>query len=167
MHALWSPDAFKSVSDYDSWAVELEEDKDVRRHVRKGSLVPINVGGDCVAEIELRVGPLGGGLTSREQRYLVVTSKPYRLVSHGRIAVGGLEHVEATASRPARSAALPSGEWSVVIHLLAWDDEPGAKTKSGKPSSKALPDYLVILSSERPEGRFRTSLHTVPPPGGD
>jgi hypothetical protein len=167
MHALWSPDAFASVSDYDSWAAELEEDKDIRRQVRKGVLVPINIHSDLVAQIEVRVGAAGGSaLSSREKRYRVVSSEPYRFVSNGRIAVGGLEHVCGNVSKPARSMTLPAGVWSVNIHLLAWLDEPGGKTKRGKPSANALPDYLVILSASSRKGRFRTSLQTFPRPAG-
>ena len=120
---------------------------------------------DFVAEIKVRVGTAGPkALSTRERKYLIVSSEPYRFVSNGRIAAGGLEHVSGEVSEPARSMVLPVGEWSAEIHLVEWDKEPGAKTRSGKPSAKSLPDYVVILSPASPKSRFRTSLQTFPRP---
>lgn len=165
MHGLWSPEAFAGVDGYDSWARELEEDVDILRHIRAGSFVPINIGADLVAEIEVRVSTSGDTrLSDREEKFLAISSQCYRFRSSGSIAVGGIEHVAGRVEAPARTMPLPAGEWSVIVHMLDWDKEPGAFIAAGKPSSNALPDFLVVISPALPGQQFRLSLWTFDRP---
>jgi len=46
MCALWRPARFGDVTDYDRWERELLDDADLSRHVRAGSVAPINIGSD-------------------------------------------------------------------------------------------------------------------------
>jgi hypothetical protein len=161
MHGIWSPAAFANVDAYDSWARELEEDADIRRHILAGDFVPINIGTDLVAEIEVRVNTPGSALLSdRERAFLALSSQAYRFQSSGAVAVGGIEHVAARVDAPAKGMPLPPGEWSVVVHMLDWDKEPGAFIAPGQPSPSALPDFLVTITPASPNQQFHGSLET-------
>ncbi len=166
MHALWSPEAFSQVHDYQTWARELEDDADITRHISAGDFVPINIGRDMVAEVEVRMSSAGvAALSERERRYLFLASEPYRFVSRGAVAVGGIEHVAGEVTRSTRAMPLAAGQWSVVVHMINWDDEPGAFASPGKPAVTALPDYLVTISPAVKGQAFRAELRTFPPPG--
>lgn len=159
MHCLYDQSPFQSVKDYDSWARELLEDQDIRQHITAGHLVPLNVGSDGGMEVEVRVGSVESPavLSAREQQYLIVASKPYRLVSTGQIAVCGIESVTTPAESSTGQMTLPPGEYAALVHLMAWDEEPGMQTDTG-PAPGALPDYLVLLNPATPGTEFRTEI---------
>ncbi len=161
MHCLWNPAAFAAVNDYDSWAKELEQDKDIERHIRAGAFVPLNIGSDGAMEIEIRVGTpeAPATLNERETQYLIVASQPYLLRSTGAIGVSGIEEVSYPVSRRAGSVSLPNGDYAVTAHLIAWDEEPGMQTDDG-PAPGALPDYLVLINPAKPGTEFRTAIGT-------
>src|SRR5215218_2852336 len=78
MCALWNPQRFTTIVDYDTWARELSADDAILRHLRHGDLVPLNLGFDSGFGVTVRLGPLRTAvLTERETRYLVVSSDPY------------------------------------------------------------------------------------------
>jgi hypothetical protein len=163
MWLLWQPQAFASVRDFESWAAELEDDPDILRHVGHGDCVPINIGQDMAAAFVVRVADATGPATlaERESAYLVVSSEPYLLVSHGAVALTGIEDVRGDGS--SAQVALAEGQWAATVHLLAWDDEPGMKV-DGQPSQEALPDFLVLLNPAEGSQRFRSGVTTFDSP---
>jgi hypothetical protein len=168
MTCLWNPAAFIDVMDYDTWEAELLEDEDIRRHIRAGAFVPINIQSDGVYEIEVRVGTAADPavLSEREAKYEFVASEPYLFRSTGRLCVSGIECVEKKPADGVGVLAIPRGDYAVKVHLIGWDQEPGMKRKDGKPKKEALPDFVAVMNP-KPKGKtkFRTKVETFPPPG--
>ncbi|GAA2779881.1 hypothetical protein GCM10010452_04630 [Crossiella cryophila] len=148
MLAIWAPEEFAGIVDQQSWVAELGTEEGIRARIAAGGLVPINIGGNGAWEVVLRVGgpeaPAGGmGLSAREERYVMLSSEPYLLVCHGMVHVGGIEEV---SGRPADTGLpLPPGRYSVSVHLIEWDAEPGSRDADGQPTADALPDFVVLL----------------------
>jgi len=159
MHCVCDQTPFAAVTDYDSWARELLEDRDIGRHIAAGHLVPLNIGSDGPMEVEVRVGTAAApaALSSRETQYLIVASKPYRLVSTGRVGVCGIESIANPPESETGQLALAPGEYAAVVHLMAWDEEPGMQTDNG-PAPGALPDYVVLVNPSQPGAEYRTEL---------
>lgn len=122
MHALWDVDAFKTIDGYEAWAEELEDDRDIGRHITAGHLVPINIHSDgafCITlRSDKRVMP---PLSADEERRVVVKSAPYRLRTSGRIGVGGIEYVGPIDDNVA-DGQLDPGEYDAIVHLMDYDD---------------------------------------------
>lgn len=165
MHCLWDQAAFAGIGDYDSWAKELLDDKDIERHIRAGHFVPLNISSDGAMEIEVRTGTthVPAQLTARESQYRIVGSEPYFLNPSGPVGVSGIEHVAGSPSNGIGSIPLPAGAYAVTIHLIAWDEEPGMQTDDG-PAPGALPDYVVLINPASPAAQFRTSASTFARP---
>jgi hypothetical protein len=161
MLAAWNPKQFATVVDYDTWERELLEDKDILRHVRDGNLVPINIGRDFAAGVTVRIEPLADPkLSEREARYLFLSSEPYLYVSDAEMCVSGIESIDRDPD-PSRVISIAPGRYQVTIHMLDWDDEPGAKDESGRPTANALSDFLILVSPEpRPNSVYRVELET-------
>ncbi|MCK2238896.1 MULTISPECIES: hypothetical protein [unclassified Crossiella] len=174
MLAIWAPEEFAGIVDQPSWAAELGTEDGIRARIEAGGLVPINIGGNGAWQVVLRAGgpeapggglglsapemPGGGaGLSAREERYVMLSSEPYLLVCHGMVHVGGIEEV---SGRPADTGLpLPPGRYSVSIHLIEWDAEPGSRDAQGQPTEDALPDFVVLLELD-----YRLGAR-VPPAG--
>lgn len=161
MHCIWDPSAFDSVVDYDTWAHELLNDRDIERHVVAGHFVPLNIGDDGAMEVEVRSGTADqiAALTDREAKYLIVKSEPYLFRTNGQACVSGIEHVAVPPTLPVGTIEMLPGEYAAVVHLIAWDEEPGMQTDEG-PAEGALPDYIVLINPTLGVGKFRTELHT-------
>ena len=162
MHCLWRPSAFASVRDYDTWERQLGKDVDILRHITAGDFVPINIGADGAFEIEVRVGSVDSPatLSERERAYLDAESEPYRFTSDGELRLSGIEHVCADPDAHVGRLALAPGEYSVVVRLVGWDQEPGMRSSDGRPSPDALPDFIVIVNPAGDQSEFRTDLRT-------
>ena len=167
MLALWDPQSFTGIVDYDTWDLQLGEDEDVQRHIRAGSLVPVNIRSDGAFGVLVRIGapdrPVR--LTERESRYRLVSSGTYLFCSSGRLWLSGVEAVGAEAWPGTVRFDLPAGRYSVVIHLIAWEDEDGSVNEDGTPSPAALPDFVVLVAPAGPEQEaFRTDVETFDRP---
>jgi hypothetical protein len=77
-----------------------------------------------------------------------VQSQPYLLHSKGEINMSGIEAVGAAPGEDAASLRVKPGPYTIVICLIAWDDEPGAKDKKGQPTKEALPDFIVLANRQ-------------------
>lgn len=160
MLALWVPTAFSAVVDYDSWETHVHEH--LPDAVAAGDLVPINVESD--GSWGLRVANSTDGLTDREREYEVVTSEPYLLVvAGGKAHLSGLEDVGTPASAPLE-LALPDGRYAVRVTIVDWDREPGARGPDGRPTSTALPDFVVQIGPALDSETFRTNEVTFDSP---
>jgi hypothetical protein len=141
--------------------MELREIDITRRHVRAGEFVPINVGGDGAFEIAVRgrVGP--SAVSEREERYRLVSSEPYLLISHGMLELGGLESVGNYSGAEKIEIPLTAGRYSVIIHLIDWKAEPGAADSTGKPTANALPDFVIVFSdAQSVDAAYRSKVDT-------
>lgn len=118
----------------------------VRELIDAGALVPINIGGDGAWQVVLRAG--GAGLTEREAAYCLLSSEPYLLACQGMAYVGGIEEVSAQPE----DTGLPvrPGRYSVTVHLIEWEAEPGSRDADGQPTADALPDFVVLLEWDAP-----------------
>jgi hypothetical protein len=158
MAALWQPEHFAQVTGLSVWEREVAEPAALRGHIAAGALVPLNVGGDGTFQIVVR---RGGGLTDRERRYVLVSSPPYQLVSRGAVALGGLQDV----GGPGFEVPLDAGRYPVVVHLVDWGAEPGARNPDGTPAAHALADFVVeVQEPAGAEPAFRTSEETFERP---
>ncbi|MFI8069491.1 hypothetical protein ACIF85_12005 [Streptomyces sp. NPDC086033] len=168
MLALWDPQSFTGIVDHDTWDPQLGEDEDVERHIRTGSLVPINIRSDGAFGVLVRVGgpDRPGRLTERESRHRLVRSAAYSFCSSGQVWLSGIEAVGAEAWPGTVQFDLPVGRYAVVIHLIAWEDEAGSVNEDGTPSVTALPDFVALVSPAGSEqDRFRTDVETFDRPG--
>ncbi|MFF3415364.1 hypothetical protein ACFYW9_11770 [Streptomyces sp. NPDC002698] len=169
MLALWDPRRFTGIVDYDTWDPQLGEDEDVERHIRIGALVPINIRSDGAFGVLVRTGEVGllARLTERESRHRLVTSDAYLLHSSGQVWLSGVEAVGAEVWPGTVQCDLPAGRYSVVIHLIAWEDEPGSVDEDGTPSETALSDFVVLINPAMPEqDTFRSAVETFDQPEG-
>ncbi|MET9834843.1 hypothetical protein ABZ078_37445 [Streptomyces sp. NPDC006385] len=168
MLALWDPQRFAGIVDYDTWDARLGEDKDVERHIRTGALVPVNIRSDGAFGVVVRIGEVGrpAQLTERESRHCLVASDAYLLHSAGQVWLSGIEAVGDDACSETVRFDLPVGRYSVVIHLIAWEDEPGSVNEDGTPSETALSDFVAVINPVAPEqDNFRSAVETFDRPG--
>ncbi|MFD5078912.1 hypothetical protein [Streptomyces sp. NPDC058371] len=169
MLALWDPQRFSDIVDYDTWDPQLGEDEDVERHIRAGAFVPINIRCDGAFGVLVRIGAVGrpAELTEQEGRYCLATSDAYLLHSSGQAWLSGIEAVGAEAWSETVQFDLPAARYSVVIHLIAWEDEPGSHNEDGTPSKTALPDFVALINpAGSARGNFRSAVATFDRPEG-
>ena len=143
MCGVWQPEHFEHVTSLDVWEDEVSEPDALEGHIEAGAFVPLNVGGDGIFQLTLRVGERN----AREKKYTLVSSEPYLLVSRGTVALGGLENVGPYGGG-ADEIPLESGRYMVVVHLVDWKAEPGSMDTEGNPTAVALPDFLVEMAPE-------------------
>lgn len=168
MLALWDPQRFTGIVDYDTWDAQLGEDEDVERHIRAGALAPINIRSDGAFGVAVRIGGVDrpARLIERESRHCLVTSDAYLLHSSGQVWLSGIEAVGAEAWSETVRFDLPVGSYSVMIHLVAWEDEPGSVNSDGTPSETALSDFVAVINPVAPEqNNFRFAVETFDRPG--
>ena len=158
MLGIWDYESFKNIHDYDSWDVELCEDEDILRNIKKKAFIPLNLG-DGVFEVEIRIGP--NNFSNREKEYLLVPSHPYSLKTSGKVCVSGLEHVSGDLDDSISTIELNSGEYVVQINLIDWNQEPGAVDDEGGPTDIALPDMIVFIDKyDNSNIQFREEIET-------
>jgi hypothetical protein len=160
MCGLWRPEHFADVSSVGAWEDSVSDPAALEGHIRVGAFVPLNVGGDGAFQVTVRAGER----TAREERYTLVSSEPYLLVSSGLLAVGGLEQV-GTYGGGAEEIPFPSGRYVARVHLLDWKSEPGSMADDGTPTESALPDFVVEIHPEAKQASaYRTSVETFERP---
>ncbi|MFB9546465.1 hypothetical protein, partial [Micromonospora sagamiensis] len=160
MCGLWQPEHFTHVGSLEAWEDNVSNPAALGGHIRAGAFVPLNVGGDGAFQVTVRVGER----TAREERYTLVSSEPYLLVSASVLALGGLEQV-GTYGGGAEEISLPSGRYVARVHLLDWKAEPGSTTEDGAPAEYALPDFIVEIHPEvRQADAYRTNVETFERP---
>src|SRR5688572_3317417 len=95
MVAVWQPERFHGIVDYNTWERELLEDEDISGHIQQGAFVPLNVQADGAYDCAIRVGSAAtpATLSDRESRYLLISSEPYLFRSCGILSISGLEHI--------------------------------------------------------------------------
>lgn len=163
MLALWDPAHFADVVDYDTWDQQLCEPEDVERHIRAEALVPLDIESDGCWGVLVRVGTWQqpARLTDHESEYRLVTSEPYAYRSEGATCLSGIEAVHVEPWPDVVRVPLAEGRYRVVVHLIAWEDEPGSVGADGDPSDSALPDFVVLIDPAGPgEDGFRTKAVT-------
>lgn len=148
MFGVWDRHYFERVVDYDTWSDELLEDEDIERHVTAGHFVPITNYSDGAFEFEVRFSGSDGhsDINDRERLYLTESSGPYRFHSQGELNLSGIEFVAATLESDVSTLELSAGWYTVTVHQLDWQDEPGSTDAEGNPATDALPDFLIIVN---------------------
>ena len=167
MFGVWDSKHFSDINGYDDWEEEFLEDVDIQRHITAGHFVPINIHSDGAFEFEVRVGTTESPseLSSREKQYLTVSSRAYLFRSTGELNISGIEFVEATPGSNVGKLQIPSGDHTVTVHLIAWDEEPGARDAQGNPTAQALPDFVILLNqSDSTAQSYRTEVQTFEEP---
>jgi hypothetical protein len=156
MLSVWCPRPFASVNGYDAW--EQYVDDRLQDAIANGELVPVNIGSDGAWDVRVTVAP--DGLTDRERTCAVVTSEPYLLVvSGGEACLSGIEAVGDPAFAALR-ISLADGRYAVRSTIVAWNEEPGALTKDGRPTASALSDFVVQIAPELGTEKYRTKEAT-------
>ena len=167
MLALWNPARFADITSYQAWERALLDEQDIARRVHAGDLAPVSIGADGAFAFTVRAGPPGAvALTSREQRYLRASSRPYLYVSAGVACLSGIEDISADPGPAVTTLAVPAGRCAVTIHLIDWAAEPGATDQRGRASPAALPDFVILICPSTNEKRYRAELQTFDRPGG-
>ncbi|GAA3014510.1 hypothetical protein [Actinokineospora diospyrosa] len=159
MCGLWQPERFEGVVDLDAWEDVVSDVDVLERHIREGAFVPLNVGGDGSFQVVVREG----ARSAREERYTIVSSDPYLLVSRGTLSLGGLENVGPYIGG-SHEVPIRAGRYAVRVHLVDWEAEAGSTGPDGAPTTDALPDFVVELQESDSEGGFRASILTFDKP---
>jgi hypothetical protein len=161
LFGIWRASAFVEVVGLDSWEEQAAEDTALRQHIDDGSFVPINIGGDGSFQMAVRGVETPGQLDERESQYLLVSSKPYLIISDGFLELGGLEAVGSYSGAEKVEVELDEGRYCVVIHLLDWKAEPGSVDADGNPTSSALSDFVIEVFKEPLDGlEYRLEVET-------
>ncbi|MBM7773670.1 hypothetical protein JOD54_003874 [Actinokineospora baliensis] len=156
MCGLWQPERFEDVSDLGTWEDVVSDVDVLQRHIGEGSFVPLNVGGDGSFQIVVREG----ARSVREERYTVVSSDPYLLISRGTLSLGGLENIGPYVGG-SHEIPIRAGRYAVRVHLVDWEAEPGSTT----PTAGPLPDFVVEIHPEYgTEDDYRKSIFTFDKP---
>ena len=144
MHGLWNPEAFKAVCDFDTWARNFVEERDIRRHIAAGAFVPIYVHSDGAPLIDVRVGSAQAPATYEPvaQARVERRSQPYLLVSSGMVGISGIEYINAYSDDGARFLKLPAGRW--VAEILEVEPQEGLD----KELADKVPNFVVLLNPE-------------------
>jgi hypothetical protein len=165
LFGIWRTSAFAHVNELDQWEDEVAEDSALSRHIADGAFVPINIGGGGAFQVAVRGVDSPGHLSEREREHLLVSSEPYLLIADGELELGGLEGVGNYSGVETVGISLDDGRYAVVVHLLDWQAEPGSRGRDGKPSPDALPDFIVEICVDAPEGsEYRTKVDTFERP---
>jgi hypothetical protein len=164
MFGLWQPERFDAVASLDEWEDQVADDTALSAHILEGAFVPINILADGAFQIAVRGGRGANDLSERERRVRLVSSDAYLLVSKGRVLLGGIEAVGRYSGAPSVPIYLPTGRYSVRIHLIDWKAELGAAGPDGHPTESALSDFVVQISPESGRGPFRTNTVTFDRP---
>lgn len=160
MFGVWQPERFTGVTSLDEWEDEVSEDEALLRYIEAGVFVPINFGGGGAYQFTVRYGDQAGGLTEREGRYRLVSSKPYLLIARGQTALGGLEAVGQYSGIDPLVLPTEPGRYAVTIHLIDWKAEPGTADPDGKPTTRVLSDFIIEVSPDSGSGEYRSLLAT-------
>ena len=158
MHVVWDRAHFATVINYDTWSAELEDDRDILRHVEAGHLVPVYIHSDGAFAFTVRADPTAmPSLSEDEERRVVIRSGRYRLISQGHLDVSGIEHVNERPSKEVATMDLPAIPFDVIVNLMDYDDVP---TKAAH-----HPDFIITVG---PAGVAppRQSLETFERPRG-
>lgn len=165
LFGIWSVSTFAHVDELEQWEDEVAADDSLLGHISAGAFVPINVGGNGAFQIAVRGVESPGNLSERERSYLLVSSDPYLLVSDGVLELGGLEDVGNFTGAEKLQIPLDAGRYGAVVHLVDWESEPGGLGNDGKPSTDALPDFIVEIFSDHVEGpAYRVNIDTFDRP---
>ena len=160
---VWDSQHFSAVHDYETWEAELLEEEDIERHIAAGHFVPITIYSDGAFEFEVRVGvgEARSSLNSRERQHLIASSEPYLFRSAGELNISGIEFVEATPEEQVGQLQIIAGEYDIIVHHNAWENEPGAKDAQGQPSPEALADFVVLVNkSDGTVQNYQTEFNT-------
>lgn len=162
MFALWRLSRFAEVTELDDWEDEVADEESLVEAIEEGALVPVNIGGDGAYEFTVRGVRALGSLSEREERFHLVSSQPYLLVSDGLVGLGGLEAVGEYTGADRLEIPLAPGRYAVQVHLIDWKAEPGSLGADGKPTENALGDFVIEICEESPEGagQYRKSVVT-------
>ncbi|GLY07873.1 hypothetical protein [Actinoplanes sp. NBRC 101535] len=158
--ALWQPEGFSDISSLEEWEDKVSRNESIEQNIRNGIFVPLNVGGDGSWQVAIR----NGGLSGRENKFLLVASEAYLLKSRGTVELGGLENVGGYVGGGIKIPLSP-GAYTVQVNLIEWDAEPGSSDADGMPTESALPDFVILISHAPKEAvRYRTSVETFERP---
>jgi hypothetical protein len=158
--SMWQPDSFRPLEDdFELWEDWATEDCEIEKSISRGTFVPLNVGGDGVFKVTVRVGGSELDLAEPERRYRLVESEPYLFISSGSFSVGGIEDICDVDRAAENTCELAAGRYSVVVNLLDW--KAGSVGSDGRPLPSALPDFLVLVRPEGPAmSEYRTAVDT-------
>ncbi len=143
---LFHPDdlAHRADDPLDWWAHDFA----VAREFLAGTLVAVETGADGGYTVRLT----DGGLSPREETY-ALAARVFRLrVRHGRLYVDGGDglpyegRLDNPEDYPDRWITLADGAYQVTVHVLAWDEEPGALAAGGQSAADALPSYVAVFA---------------------
>jgi hypothetical protein len=143
---LWDHDSFNGVDDYESWAKVLEDEAQIREHIKAGRIVPISWGVDAASEVVVRLGS-PSQMSEREKEYVLVPSQAYSFHTSGRACVSGIEYISGSPTDGVLSFEVEPKAYAVWVVMIAWMDEPGAENEDGTPTDSALPDFIVFLDT--------------------
>lgn len=123
MFAVWNRQDFSEIFDYDAWKSEVGDDKAIRRHAAKGTLVPIPVQSQGACTFEIRVGSPDSPaeLTPAEHRSVIDSSDPHPFRSLGGLNLSGVEAIGSEVGNDVARVRMVPGDYGVTVHRMSGD----------------------------------------------
>jgi len=143
---LFHPDdlAHRADDPLDWWSHDFA----IAREFSAGRLIAVGTGSDGGYTVRFT----DGGLSPREETY-ALDARVFRLrVRHGRLYVDGGDglpyegRLDNPEDYPDRWITIADGTYQVTVHVLAWDEEPGALATGGQSTADALPSYVAVFT---------------------
>lgn len=159
MWGIWDYETYKHIDEYDKWDKLFCEDEDIIKQIKNKTFIPAYIFQDGSCSFTVKIDE---ELNEREEKYVCVKSEPYLLKTSGKVVVSGIEHIDKKLNDTNTIIInLPSGEYSVKIFLLSWDEEPGAYLENGEVNPNALSDFVIIIQSNaNSDIQYREKINT-------
>ena len=159
MWALWDYEEYKNITSYEEWENLFLSDNDIIKQISNSKFVPIYIHTDGIFQFRVKINEQ---LSEREQKYVIATSEEYLIKTEGRLYLSGIEYIgnEVKEDEGIR-LNLKSDSYSVKIHIIEWDKEPGMRLEDGSASIEALPDFTILINKEnKANKKYRQKLDT-------
>lgn len=120
MFAIWNRQDFAEIFDYDTWKSAIGDDKAIRRHAAKGTLVPIPVQVPGAYTFEIRVGSSDSPseLTPAEHRSVTDSSEPYRFRSLGGLNLSSIEAIGSEVGNDVARVRMTPSDYAIAVHRI-------------------------------------------------
>jgi hypothetical protein len=145
MWGIWDYYTYSHIDSYEDWDKIFYENINIEKQIVQNTFVPINIRQDGSFEFQVKINDK---LDNREEKYLLVKSKPYLFQTAGKIKLCGIEKIEKNIKEnDCLTLDIEKGKYTINICLIQWDQEPNMRLENGTPKPNALPDFIVLINS--------------------
>ena len=87
-------------------------------------------------------------MNERDKKYILVSSNSYLIDSSGKLILSGIEFIDGNINEN-KCVTIETGKESLMvkIHLIDGNKEPNSLDENNRPTTDALPDFIVEFNS--------------------